>query len=100
VYEDPLNIMEHCKGGEYYDRISKKVRMTEVDAALVLFKIFHAMSHVHALGYFHRDLKPENFLYETDKPNSEIKVADFGSQSTSVMASLSSLWSDASLPRP
>jgi calcium-dependent protein kinase len=81
VYEDPLNInivMEHCKGGEYYDRISRKVRMTEVDAALVLFKIFHAMSHVHALGYCHRDLKPENFLYETDKANSEIKVADFG----------------------
>lgn len=81
VYEDSLNInivMEHCRGGEFYDKIAKKVKMTEAEAAWVLFKIFHAMSHVHALGYCHRDLKPENFLYETDKANSEIKVADFG----------------------
>jgi calcium-dependent protein kinase len=81
VFEDPLNInivMEHCKGGEYFDRIAKKVKMTEAEAAWVLFRVFHAISHIHALGYCHRDLKPENFLFETDRPSSEIKVADFG----------------------
>ena len=26
----------------------------------------------------HRDLKPENFLFETDDPNSDIKIIDFG----------------------
>ena len=26
----------------------------------------------------HRDLKPENILFETNKPESQLKVVDFG----------------------
>ena len=37
-----------------------------------------AINHCHANNIVHRDIKPENLLYETDKPDSVLKVIDFG----------------------
>ena len=40
--------------------------------------IFSAVNHLHTVNICHRDLKPENFLLSSKKPDSEVKLADFG----------------------
>lgn len=37
-----------------------------------------AVSYCHSKKIVHRDLKPENLLLESNRPDSEIKVIDFG----------------------
>ena len=36
------------------------------------------MTYCHKSKIVHRDLKPENLLFDSDKPDSAIKVIDFG----------------------
>jgi calcium-dependent protein kinase len=71
-------VMELCTGGELFDRIVKKKRFTEKEAAEVIYKIVSAVSHCHSLGIVHRDLKPENILYESQAEFSDLKIIDFG----------------------
>ena len=54
--------MEYCQGGELFERIVKKKKMSEKDAAEILFKLTHAISHCHSRGIVHRDMKAENVL--------------------------------------
>jgi calcium-dependent protein kinase len=70
--------MEFCSGGELYDRLEKKGKFSEREAANVMFKLFDAIRHMHRLNISHRDLKPENCLFDTKKENAEIKIVDFG----------------------
>ena len=70
--------MEHCAGGELYDRLEKKGKFSEKEAADVMYKLLDAIHHMHNSNISHRDLKPENCLFETKKENSEIKIVDFG----------------------
>mmetsp|Transcript_44102 Transcript_44102/g.88449 ORF Transcript_44102/g.88449 Transcript_44102/m.88449 type:complete len:432 (+) Transcript_44102:121-1416(+) len=37
-----------------------------------------AIAYLHSVGIVHRDLKPENILYANPKPDSAIKIVDFG----------------------
>lgn len=41
-------------------------------------QILSAIVYCHDRQIVHRDLKPENVLYESPKPDSPIKVIDFG----------------------
>jgi calcium-dependent protein kinase len=41
-------------------------------------QILSAIVYCHDRQIVHRDLKPENILYESAKPDSQIKVIDFG----------------------
>jgi calcium-dependent protein kinase len=36
------------------------------------------LNYCHLQNIAHRDLKPENFLFETDDPDSDLKIIDFG----------------------
>lgn len=81
VFEDKRNVnivMDYLAGGELYDLLEKKTKLPEPDAGVIMYKLFHAVSHMHFLGICHRDLKPENFLFDTKRDHAEIKIIDFG----------------------
>lgn len=75
-------VMEHWEGGELFERLTDETagKFTEQEAAQIMQKLFHAISHWHSHGITHRDLKPENIMYKSksDKSNAEIKIIDFG----------------------
>ena len=72
-------VMELCEGGELFQRIVSKKHLEEKDAAEILFKLTHAISHCHSRGIVHRDIKAENVLFETkSKDKNDVKIIDFG----------------------
>lgn len=71
-------VTELCTGGELFDKIIEKKRFTEAEAAQLMEQMLSAVVFCHKAGIVHRDLKPENTLYATNKPDSIIRVIDFG----------------------
>ena len=68
-------VMEYCKGGELFDYIVKKTKLTEKEACIFFHQIINGIEYLHNQGIIHRDLKPENLLLD-DK--NQIKISDFG----------------------
>lgn len=81
VYEDLEHlyiVMDHCGGGELFDRISRDQKFSEQKAANYFRQMMAALYYVHSLGIAHCDLKPENFIFKTTKDDSKILLIDFG----------------------
>jgi len=81
TFEDARNVylvMELCKGGELFDRITQKGHFTEDEARIAFKQVIYAINYCHTFNIAHRDLKPENFLYLTKDEDSSLKVIDFG----------------------
>lgn len=74
--EDISMVMDLMAGGELWDHVVKKSRLTEEEAAPILREILTAVAYLHEQDVCHRDLKPENVLLET--PSGPIRLADFG----------------------
>ncbi|XP_058801587.1 maternal embryonic leucine zipper kinase-like [Phymastichus coffea] len=68
-------VMEYCSGGELFDHIVEKSRLTESEARKFFRQIISAVAYLHSLGYAHRDIKPENVLLDE---NQNLKLIDFG----------------------
>ncbi|KAG9486551.1 maternal embryonic leucine zipper kinase isoform X2 [Eleutherodactylus coqui] len=68
-------ILEYCPGGELFDYIIAKDRLTECEARMFFRQIVSAVAYIHSQGYAHRDLKPENLLIDEDQ---NLKLIDFG----------------------
>ncbi|XP_034948803.1 maternal embryonic leucine zipper kinase-like [Chelonus insularis] len=68
-------VMEYCSGGELFDHIVEKNRLTEDESRKFFRQIVSAVAYLHSLGYAHRDLKPENVLLDRDQ---NLKLIDFG----------------------
>lgn len=68
-------MLEHCPGGELFDYIVQKDRLSEVEARVFFRQIVAAIAYVHRQGYAHRDLKPENLLLDSEQ---NLKLIDFG----------------------
>ncbi|KAG6497040.1 3-phosphoinositide-dependent protein kinase 2-like [Zingiber officinale] len=68
--------LECCEGGELFDQITRKGRLTEDEACFYAAEVVDALEYIHSMGIIHRDIKPENLLLTTD---GHIKIADFGS---------------------
>ncbi|XP_018407930.1 PREDICTED: maternal embryonic leucine zipper kinase [Nanorana parkeri] len=78
VIETPKKIfmvLEYCPGGELFDYIIAKDRLTEEEARVFFRQIVSAVTYIHSQGYAHRDLKPENLLIDEDQ---NLKLIDFG----------------------
>ncbi|KAL6586301.1 3-phosphoinositide-dependent protein kinase 2 [Orobanche minor] len=68
--------LESCDGGELFDQITRKGRLSEDEARFYAAEVVDALEYIHTMGLIHRDIKPENLLLTAD---GHIKVADFGS---------------------
>ncbi|XP_051561586.1 maternal embryonic leucine zipper kinase-like isoform X2 [Myxocyprinus asiaticus] len=68
-------VLEYCPGGELFDYIIAKDRLSEEEARVFFRQIISALAYVHSQGYAHRDLKPENLLIDEDH---NLKLIDFG----------------------
>ncbi|XP_076584958.1 maternal embryonic leucine zipper kinase [Chaetodon auriga] len=68
-------VLEYCTGGELFDYIIAKDRLSEEETRVFFRQIVCAMAYVHSQGYAHRDLKPENLLIDEDH---NLKLIDFG----------------------
>ena len=78
IYEDDnhyLIIMEYCEGGELFNYIVEKQKLSENETAFFYYQIIEGIEYIHSKGIAHRDLKPENLLLDKDK---KIKIIDFG----------------------
>lgn len=76
TYEN--DVLEHCQGGELFDKIARLKSFSEVQAASILKQLLSAVMYCHEHNVCHRDLKPENCLYISQAEDSGIKVIDFG----------------------
>ncbi|XP_051633585.1 maternal embryonic leucine zipper kinase isoform X4 [Manacus candei] len=78
VIETPQKIfmvLEYCPGGELFDYIISKDRLSEEEARVFFRQVVSAIAYVHSQGYAHRDLKPENLLIDEEH---NLKLIDFG----------------------
>lgn len=81
-------VLEHCRGGELYDRIATKAKSSKNGGGLdeqtcrtIFRQMLHATTYLHANNVVHRDVKTENFLLvgEAGSPEYDtIKLCDFG----------------------
>lgn len=69
---------ELYSGGELFDKIVAVKHFSERQAADIIRQILSAIYYCHRNNIVHRDLKPENILYESEKPDSLLKIIDFG----------------------
>ncbi|KAJ0050911.1 hypothetical protein NL108_009899 [Boleophthalmus pectinirostris] len=68
-------VIEYCPGGELFDYIIAKDRLSEEETRVFFRQIVSAIAYVHSQGFAHRDLKPENLLIDGDH---NLKLIDFG----------------------
>lgn len=71
--------MEYACGGELFDYIVRKDRLTEKEACSFYTQIVSGIEFLHLKGIAHRDLKPENLLLDIKK---NLKIVDFGLSNT------------------
>ncbi|KAI4346441.1 hypothetical protein L6164_007336 [Bauhinia variegata] len=79
TFQDSFSLymaLESCEGGELFDQITRKGRLSEEEARFYAAEVVDALEYIHNLGLIHRDIKPENLLLTAD---GHIKIADFGS---------------------
>mmetsp|Transcript_21494 Transcript_21494/g.15691 ORF Transcript_21494/g.15691 Transcript_21494/m.15691 type:complete len:109 (+) Transcript_21494:253-579(+) len=82
TYEDAhyvYIVMEYCEGRDLYDILHRRTKrhraLKEEETIDIMYKVFKAIGHCHALGIAHRDIKPENIIIGKE---AELKVIDFG----------------------
>ncbi|XP_042478727.1 3-phosphoinositide-dependent protein kinase 2-like isoform X2 [Macadamia integrifolia] len=79
TFQDTFSLymaLESCEGGELFDQINRKGRLSEDEARFYAAEVVDALEYIHGVGLIHRDIKPENLLFTGD---GHIKIADFGS---------------------
>ncbi|EAZ04841.1 hypothetical protein OsI_27019 [Oryza sativa Indica Group] len=68
-------VLEYVNGGELFDKIALKGKLSEKEGRKLFQQLMDAVSYCHEKGVYHRDLKPENVLVDA---KGNIKVSDFG----------------------
>ena len=57
--------LKYCPGGELFDYIVAKDRLSESEARFFFRQIISALAYIHSKGYAHRDLKHEHNSFRT-----------------------------------
>lgn len=70
-------VMDIMAGGDMFDEVVKRKRLSEKDARFVSVQLIQAVAHMHMKGICHRDIKLENILLES-RETLRIRVCDFG----------------------
>ena len=68
-------VTELCSGGELFDYLTEKGRMSEQETRRIFGQLCLAVNYLHEKGIVHRDLKLENVLLDE---RCRIKLGDFG----------------------
>lgn len=66
---------ELCTGGELFDYLVEKGRLSRAETRRVFGQLVLGLAHLHGMGVVHRDLKLENILLD-ERVN--VKIADLG----------------------
>eukprot|EP00915_Cephaloidophora_sp_WS-2016_P006508 GHVH01008788.1.p1 GENE.GHVH01008788.1~~GHVH01008788.1.p1 ORF type:complete len:938 (+),score=110.21 GHVH01008788.1:370-2814(+) len=66
---------EFCSGGELFDYICKKRRLSESESRSFFQQLISALCYCHCNSIVHRDLKPENIMLNEKRT---LKLCDFG----------------------
>ncbi|XP_032677745.1 maternal embryonic leucine zipper kinase-like [Odontomachus brunneus] len=88
-------VIEYCSGGELFDHIVEKNRLSETVSRKFFRQIVSAVAYMHSLGYAHRDLKPENVLLDKEQ---NLKLIDFGLCAKPKMGMQSHLYTSCGSP--
>lgn len=70
-------VMDFVAGGDFFDYIAKKGKLTEPAAKHVMWQMLQGLDYLHANNIVHRDIKPENVLVTSTNPL-VIQLTDFG----------------------
>ena len=68
-------VMEFAQGGELFNYIVEKEKLTEEESSFYLYQIIQGIKEIHSKKICHRDIKPENLLFTENKI---LKIIDFG----------------------
>ena len=68
-------VTELCSGGELFDYLAEKGRLSEDETRMVFGQLCLAVAYIHEKGIVHRDLKLENVLLDE---HCRVKLGDFG----------------------
>lgn len=68
-------VLEYVGGGELFDRIATKGRVSEDVGRKLFQQLIDGVSYCHSKGVYHRDLKLENVLVDV---KGNVKITDFG----------------------
>ena len=74
-------VFELVEGGDLYDYVLKKKRLTEDESRFVMRQLLDVVGYLHSQHILHRDLKPENIMVQIDDATgnlTRIKLIDFG----------------------
>eukprot|EP00903_Cladosiphon_okamuranus_P006192 g6089.t1 len=71
-------VMEIMQGGELFDYVVEKGKLSESEASVMVRKVTSALAYMHSMNVIHRDLKPENLLLTSKGASPEVKIIDFG----------------------
>ncbi|KAI8880847.1 Pkinase-domain-containing protein [Backusella circina FSU 941] len=90
VIDDPAScdlhlILEYVEGGELFEYLVSKGRLSEQEARHHFQQIILGLDYCHHHLICHRDLKPENLLLNS---KNSIKIADFGMASLQPLGSM------------
>jgi 5'-AMP-activated protein kinase, catalytic alpha subunit len=72
---DIFCVMEYVSGGEMFEYIVSRGRLSEDEARHIFQQLISAVEYCHVHMVVHRDLKPENVLIDE---SATVKLADFG----------------------
>lgn len=70
--------MELCRGGDLFEHVKKKGKLTEREAATIMSSLISVVTACHIKGVVHRDIKPENIMLVCEDDITDIRVVDFG----------------------
>jgi serine/threonine protein kinase len=70
-----LIIMEYINGGNLFNFVKKRRKLSEKTAKFLFRQIILGIKHIHSQNIVHRDIKLENIIIDL---NNNVKICDFG----------------------